>query len=153
MKDINLKILVATLFLLSFSALAQDSLKLLASYDSLRTVYGGNIFGFYPIGVTPPVLNENQKEKITNCIESLYVNNIIPKHIKGKVILEIICDKTGVPVNITTLFEKPPNFNLGNEAKNALKSVIFIPAMRQNENVSIVFKFAITFEPPKKDSK
>ena len=89
MKDINLKILVATLFLLSFSALAQDSLKLLASYDSLRTVYGGNIFGFYPIGVTPPVLNENQKEKITNCIESLYVNNIIPKHIKGKVILEI----------------------------------------------------------------
>ena len=41
-----------------------------------------------------------QKEKITNCIESLYVNNIIPKHIKGKVILEIIFDKTGVPVNI-----------------------------------------------------
>ncbi len=93
-----------------------------------------------------PYLSESQ-----NLIFASYLKNNYPKMarragISGKVTLKFICSKTGIPMDIRIISEKPVGMEFGSVAVKALQSVRFNPGMQRDRAVSVNMVWPVRFK-------
>jgi len=93
-----------------------------------------------------PYLSKSQKLIFSSFLKNNYPKMARRAGVSGNVTLKFICSKTGIPMNIRILSEKPVGMEFGSVAIEALQSIRFNPGIQRDRAVSVSMVWPVRFK-------